>query len=156
MPPLASEEMERLEKAAPFRLLRKHLDFCPHASAAPTGTHGRFVRVSHGLFRKNKLTASQYAVNEILYMKEISLSFFDSVLNLHPFDADAMKSAEDVEQHFDEITEEYRKNQLERLQSGVCSGEACILYSELLTDFERIGDHILNIAQALSPQKAKT
>ena len=95
-------------------------------------------------------------MNEILNMKELSLSFFDSVLNLHPFDADAMKSAEDVEQHFDEITEEYRKNQLERLQSGVCSGEACILYSELLTDFERIGDHILNIAQALSPQKAKT
>lgn len=120
------------------------------------GDHALNICQYGGLFRKNKLTASQNAVNEILNMKELSLSFFDSVLNLHPFDADAMKSAEDVEQHFDEITEEYRKNQLERLQSGVCSGEACILYSELLTDFERIGDHILNIAQALSPQKAKT
>ena len=49
MQPLASEEMERLEKAAPFRLLRKYLDFCPRASATPTGTHGRFVRVSHEL-----------------------------------------------------------------------------------------------------------
>lgn len=54
MPPLASEEMERLEKAAPFRLLRKHVDFCPRASATPTGTHGRFVRVSHELHIKKQ------------------------------------------------------------------------------------------------------
>ena len=26
----------------------------------------------------------------------------------------------------------------------------CILYSEMLTDFERIGDHVLNIAQAFA------
>ncbi len=33
------------------------------------------------------------------------------------------------------------------MKSGSCSDEACILFSELLTDFERIGDHALNIAQ---------
>ena len=40
------------------------------------------------------------------------------------------------------------------MRDGTCSDEACILYSELLTDFERIGDHVLNIAQELT--KAKT
>ena len=55
-----------------------------------------------------------------------------------------------IEEEFDGMTEAYRQNQLERLQSGKCSGEACILYSEMLTDFERIGDHILNIGQALA------
>lgn len=29
--------------------------------------------------------------------------------------------------------------------------EMSVLYSEMLTDFERIGDHALNIAQALMP-----
>ena len=33
-----------------------------------------------------------------------------------------------------------------RIQSGKCSGEGSILFSEMLTDFERIGDHALNIA----------
>ena len=28
--------------------------------------------------------------------------------------------------------------------------EGCILYSEMLTDFERIGDHALNIAQEMT------
>ena len=35
-------------------------------------------------------------------------------------------------------------------KEGVCDQEACILYSEMLTDFERIGDHVLNIAQELT------
>ena len=36
------------------------------------------------------------------------------------------------------------------MRSGECSDEACIIYSELLTDFERIGDHVLNIAQEMA------
>ena len=46
--------------------------------------------------------------------------------------------------------EKQRTAQLERMKAGTCSDEACILYSELLTDFERIGDHVLNIAQEMS------
>lgn len=53
-----------------------------------------------------------------------------------------------MEQQIDDMTENYRINHIERMKSGKCSEEACILFSEMLTDFERIGDHVLNIAQA--------
>lgn len=33
------------------------------------------------------------------------------------------------------------------MQKGQADEESGILYSEMLTDFERIGDHILNIGQ---------
>ncbi len=46
------------------------------------------------------------------------------------------------------MTESYREQHMERMRKGQCTEEACVLYSELLTDFERIGDHVLNIAQA--------
>ena len=36
------------------------------------------------------------------------------------------------------------------MKEGTCSNEACVLYSEMLTDFERIGDHVLNLGQQLS------
>ena len=36
------------------------------------------------------------------------------------------------------------------MTTGECSGEACVIYSEMLTDFERLGDHLLNIAEAAS------
>ena len=52
-----------------------------------------------------------------------------------------------LEQRIDDMTREFRRAQLERMKSGSCSDEASILFSELLTDFERIGDHALNIAQ---------
>ena len=52
-----------------------------------------------------------------------------------------------MEQRIDDMPDEYRRRQLDRMRQGVCSDEACIIFSELLTDFERIGDHALNIAQ---------
>lgn len=55
-----------------------------------------------------------------------------------------------MEQQIDDMTKSYRENHLNRMRQGKCSEEACILFSEMLTDFERIGDHILNIAQAFA------
>ena len=52
-----------------------------------------------------------------------------------------------LEQRMDDMTEEYRRNQMKRMKQGSCSDEACIIFSELLTDFERIGDHATNIAE---------
>lgn len=53
-----------------------------------------------------------------------------------------------MEQKIDDMTRAYRQQHSSRMHQGLCSEEACVLYSELLTDFERIGDHILNIAQS--------
>lgn len=55
-----------------------------------------------------------------------------------------------LEQRIDDMTADFRRDQLNRMREGTCSAEACILFSELLTDFERIGDHVLNIAQELT------
>lgn len=51
-----------------------------------------------------------------------------------------------IEQQMDDMTEQFRNNMYARLQSGICSDEGSVLFSEMLTDFERIGDHSLNIA----------
>ena len=47
-----------------------------------------------------------------------------------------------IEEMIDEMTELFRKNQIDRMQVGKCSDEGCVLYSEMVTDFDRIGDHI--------------
>ena len=39
-----------------------------------------------------------------------------------------------LEQRMDDMTEEYRRNQMKRMKQGSCSDEACIIFSELLTD----------------------
>ena len=51
------------------------------------------------------------------------------------------------EQKADDMSELFRSNQLARMKEGICKAETGILYSEMITDFERIGDHALNIAE---------
>lgn len=51
-----------------------------------------------------------------------------------------------LEQKIDDMTKQYRNNMYARIKEGACSDEGSILYSEMLTDFERIGDHCLNIS----------
>ncbi len=55
-----------------------------------------------------------------------------------------------LEQKIDDMTDEFRNEMLARIQTGVCSDEGSIIFSEMLTDFERIGDHALNISKQLT------
>lgn len=54
-----------------------------------------------------------------------------------------------LEQKIDDITGLYRSHMFERMKNSQCSFEGNLLLSEMLTDFERIGDHALNIADEL-------
>ena len=54
-----------------------------------------------------------------------------------------------MEQKIDDMTVQFRDNMYEGLRNGICSDEGSILFSEMLTDFERIGDHGLNIANEI-------
>ena len=53
-----------------------------------------------------------------------------------------------IEQKIDDITDNFRQNQIDRMREGHCNVESSILYSEMLTDYERIGDNMLNIGEA--------
>ena len=46
-------------------------------------------------------------------------------------------------------TERYRNNMMTRLREAVCTGEGSISYSTFLINFERIGDHLLNISEQI-------
>ena len=66
-----------------------------------------------------------------------------------PQHASLLEQALLLEQDIDSRTARYRSNQIARMRKGKCHVETSILYSEILTDYERIGDHAFNIAQAL-------
>ena len=100
------------------------------------------------------ISFSENAQQEISDMREISLKAVSSLLDREAGNPEWLADVAQIEQHIDDMTDSFRRHQLQRMRNGTCSEEACILYSELLTDFERMGDHVLNIAQELT--KAQT
>ena len=103
---------------------------------------------SHMIAEK-KINFSEHAQNEILELKGICNKLFD-LLNQRPADVvDWHEKVACMEQKIDDVTVQYRNNMFVRIQQGSCSDEGSILFSEMLTDFERIGDHALNISNEM-------
>ena len=97
---------------------------------------------------------SPIAQKEVEQMRDVCLEAVTTLLDRQAGGPEWLVDVAQIEQKIDDMTDEYRRSQLIRMRDGICSDEACILYSELLTDFERIGDHVLNLAQELT--KART
>lgn len=97
------------------------------------------------------LFLSAEALEEVAEMKEISLQAMKRLLEIEDVDAQRILGEETVfEQRIDDTTARFRQNQIDRLKVSTCNSEASLYFTEILTDYERIGDHILNIAQEYS------
>ena len=105
------------------------------------------------MLKEKDIQISDLCKQEVVQMKEICEEVFaqltsedDSLLNGH-------EHIVMLEQKIDDMTEEFRNGMMKRIQQGICSDEGSILFSEMLTDFERIGDHALNISKQLTKIK---
>ena len=93
-------------------------------------------------------TLSDRATGEVVEMKKTALSAMSLLEGDRRDDAATMlTSVARAEQEIDDMTDEYRNAQMDRMRTTTCSPEASVIYAEMLTDFERIGDHLLNIAE---------
>ena len=110
------------------------------------GDHAVNIAGYAGMLEDKKLSLSDSAREEVAQMEKMITEACNSMVRAKTSSVH-IKMAQ-VEQKIDDLTDIYREHQLERLKSGVCSGDACVIYSEMLTDFERLGDHMLNIAEA--------
>lgn len=98
---------------------------------------------------ENQVVFSKEALFEIEEMRNICTFMFEN-LQKKPEDTKRwLQAVHDSENFIDRKTEEFYENHLERIKQGKCSDEACIIFSEMLTDFERIGDHLWNVAKQI-------
>ena len=68
-------------------------------------------------------------------------------------EANFMGDAQTIEDNIDFMREEMRQNHIARLRNGVCTNEPGLMFSDILSNFEKIGDYCYNIAQAVAGVK---
>lgn len=113
------------------------------------GDHAINIAEYSDMIKEKKIKFSELAQNELLQMQSVCDQMLDALLNKQD---DVIKWHEQMagmEQKIDDMTEQFRNNMYERIQQGICTDEGSILFSEMITDFERIGDHALNISSEM-------
>ena len=118
------------------------------------GDHATNIAGYANMLEDKGLRLSDKARGEVAEMMKVTVEAYNTLIKTKP-NSVHIRMAQ-IEQKIDDMTEDYREHQLERLKSGVCSGDACVVYSEMLTDFERLGDHMLNVAEAAAESNVKS
>ena len=119
-------------------------------NAERIGDHAINIGGYSNVIKRKSITFSEGAKKELKEMQQITKKAIQRVLNKDTDTTTWLSEIAALEQKIDDMTSSYREKHLNRMREGKCSEEACVLYSELLTDFERIGDHVLNVAQSFS------
>lgn len=112
------------------------------------GDHAENILEYSQISKDNKLKYSEEAINEInTIMEKVVIVFKDSIdmFIKDEHDEELKSKIYAHEQQVDVLTEEYRNGHLKRLANGECNPQSSMIFSDLLTDLERVADHAINI-----------
>ena len=99
---------------------------------------------------KRKISFSSVATQELSdFFNEVRLMINRVTAVLEKEEETLAKKIINQEDEIDKIAERLEKNHLGRLDEGICSPQAGVLYVDILRNLERIGDHSNNIAYAI-------
>lgn len=99
--------------------------------------------LEHG---NGKLKKSKYILSEIDELKGILNDSF-AILLQNEINEESLALLKAYENKVDELTDQYRQRQIERLSLGQVDAEDCVRYSQIMTDIERISDHLMNMIE---------
>jgi len=103
---------------------------------------------------EDHITYSRYAYKELLRMCDTICESYELIMkNLFNLNDEVYKKIKENEELIDELEEIMREHHIDRLNKGICSSEAGIIYLDVVSNLERIGDHIMKIANIVYSSK---
>ncbi|EEL83571.1 Na/Pi-cotransporter II-related protein [Bacillus cereus AH1271] len=104
----------------------------------------------------NRVSLSDEALAELNEMLELTISTLQDAINaLTNFDTELAQTVIAKERKIDQMERVLRKRHVLRLNERSCSGDASIIYVDMVSNLERIGDHAVNIADGVLGEQGK-
>lgn len=98
-----------------------------------------------------KINITEEAIKELEELSKITREFVETTKDKMGAKNKAyLRSAKFFESRINKLEDRYRENHIGRLNDGSCSVSAGLIYVDMLTNFEKIGDHTYNIAEAIA------
>ncbi|UFT97793.1 Na/Pi cotransporter family protein [Radiobacillus kanasensis] len=96
----------------------------------------------------NKVVLTEQAQQDLNDMFDLTLiTVKQAVGALGRMDREAALAVVQKEDKIDQMERVYRKKHIIRLNEGLCTGPAGIVFVDIISNLERIGDHAVNIAE---------
>jgi phosphate:Na+ symporter len=81
----------------------------------------------------------------------VSREFLVSVINgIREKKPNVIPEADVFERKVNHLEDSMREGHIERLNNGICKVDPGLVFIAMLTNFEKIGDHCFNIAEAVT------
>ena len=98
--------------------------------------------------QENGLKLQTSIVDELHELKDLLEESFNLIMNAEHEAIDVnSQRIEDIEDEIDKLTTSFRNKQVERMRAGNLDATDCIIFSQVMTDIERVSDHLMNIMQ---------
>lgn len=97
-----------------------------------------------------KLKYSEDALNEIDYIYDQTIKALEITIDSYANEnIEEAGTIYEIERKIDASQKEFRENHIKRLSQGSCNAYDGAIFMDLLSNFERIGDHATNIAESV-------
>lgn len=98
--------------------------------------------------KSNKIIITDSAQEDLKHMFEWTISTVQlAVQALDKMDEEAATKVIEMEKEIDRLERDNRKRHIIRMNKGLCDGASGIVFVDILSNLERIGDHAVNIAE---------
>lgn len=100
--------------------------------------------------RLNRLNLTEEAFSDLTKMFTLTIETVDKAIqSLNTNDKELAREVAEQEDLIDKMERKYRKRHILRLNEGTCSAQAGIVFVDVISNLERVGDHAVNIAEAV-------
>jgi phosphate:Na+ symporter len=97
-----------------------------------------------------KLSFTDTAANDIKEIYTVNREFLELVINgIQKKNRRIKPEADTYEERINQLEDTMREGHIMRLNNGICEVDSGLVFIDMLTNFEKIGDHTFNIAEAV-------